>query len=174
MRSILLASLVLALTAPPALAADPLEAELIALETQSWHAWQDHDAAFFERFLSSDHVEYGPFGPSGRGDVITGVAAGCTVKTWSVDHFRLTRFDERTALLVYRARQDTTCGTVHVPSPAWATSLYIFRDGRWQLGEPPTDLFHPLDPRRRIARGRKSGDPSCCTRVDVAFKGDAR
>ena len=38
---------------------DPLEATLIALERASWVAWQGHDGAFFDRFLSDDHVEVG-------------------------------------------------------------------------------------------------------------------
>jgi hypothetical protein len=29
------------------------------------------------------------------------------------------------------AAQDTTCKGIAVPSPVWATSLYIRRDGRW-------------------------------------------
>ena len=35
------------------------------------------------------------------------------------------------AVLVYRAEQSTTCGGAPVPSPAWATSVYVYRGGRW-------------------------------------------
>jgi len=109
-----------------------LEAELTAMEKASWVAWQGHDGAFFERFLSGDHVEMQGNGPSGKAPVVAGVKAGCTVKSYSVDRFSLTRFGPDTALLTYRAEQDTTCGTAKVPSPVWATSLFVRRDGRWQ------------------------------------------
>jgi len=134
MRSSLLAAIaVLSFAAPVARAADhkALEADLIAMEKASWVAWQGHDAAFFERFLSDDHVEMQP-GPAGKAPVVAGVKAGCVVKSYAVDSFKLTRFSADTALLTYRAAQDTTCGTAHVPSPVWATSLFIRRDGRWQ------------------------------------------
>ncbi len=112
-----------------------LEAELTAMEKASWVAWQGHDAAFFERFLSDDHVEMQP-GPAGKAGVVAGVRGGCVVKSYTVDRFSLTRFGPDTALLTYRAAQDTTCGTAphsgHVPSPVWATSLFVRRDGRWQ------------------------------------------
>ena len=116
----------------PAAATVSIEDQLIALEKQSWVAWQGHDAAFFDRFLSADHVEMTPGGPSAKGPVVISVAAGCTVKSYAVDRFKLTRFGPDTALLTYRAAQDTTCGGFKVPSPVWATSLFVRREGRWQ------------------------------------------
>ncbi|MFI4950736.1 MAG: DUF4440 domain-containing protein [Caulobacterales bacterium] len=104
----------------------------MALEKQSWVAWQGHDAAFFDRFLSADHVEMQGFGPAGKAPVVAGVKQGCTVRSYAVDHFSVTRFSADTALLTYRAEQDTSCGAARVPSPVWATSLFVRRDGRWQ------------------------------------------
>ena len=105
---------------------------LIALEKQSWVAWQGHDAIFFDHFLSDDHVEMQGAGPAGKAPVVSGVRAGCTVKSYAVDHFKVTQFSADTALLTYRAEQDTQCGTAKVPSPVWATSLFVKRHGRWQ------------------------------------------
>jgi hypothetical protein len=109
-----------------------LEAELIALEKQSWVAWQGHDSGFFDRFLTADHVEMQGNGPAGKAPVVAGVKAGCVVRSYAVDHFKLTQFSADTALLTYRAEQDTTCGAAKVPSPVWATSLFVKREGRWQ------------------------------------------
>lgn len=123
-----------ALVAAPASAADdPLKAQLIALEKQSWVAWQAMDSAFWDRFLSDDHVELnGYVGAIGKKGVINGIASkACHVASYKVDDFTFRRFDARTAVLVYRADQDTTCGPVKVPSPVWATSLYQRRGGRW-------------------------------------------
>jgi len=53
------------------------------------------------------------------------------VKSYSVNHFHATRFDQNTALLTYRAEQQTTCGAVAVPSPTWVSSLFVRRNGKW-------------------------------------------
>ena len=53
------------------------------------------------------------------------------LEDYALSDFRLTVFGQTTALLTYRAAQDTVCGTQKVPSPVWATSLYIKREGRW-------------------------------------------
>ena len=128
-----LASPALAAPAPGAPKADPLEAELIAMETASWVAWQAHDGKFFDRFLSADHVEVGVGGPGDKAGVVAGVAGGgCTVASYVVDRFTFTRFSADSALLTYRAAQDTRCGGAAVPSPVWASSLFVKRDGRWQ------------------------------------------
>jgi hypothetical protein len=55
----------------------------------------------------------------------------CVVKSYEVDKFKLTVFDARTALLTYWAKQDTACNGNPVPSPAWASSLYLKRGNRW-------------------------------------------
>ena len=111
-----------------------LEQRLIALEKQSWVAWQAMDAKFWGRFLSDDHVELNGFvGATGKKQVIEGIVSGaCKVNSYAVDHFTFRRFSATTALLVYRAEQNTSCGGFKVPSPVWATSLYQLRGGRWQ------------------------------------------
>jgi hypothetical protein len=116
-----------------AAAPDPLEPRLIAMEKASWVAWQNMDAAFWDRFLSDDHVELnGYVGMTGKKSVIDGIASkACRVASYKVSEFSFRRFDAKTALLIYRAEQDTRCGSAKVPSPVWATSLYQLRGGRW-------------------------------------------
>jgi len=105
---------------------------LIALEKQSWDAWKAHDAKFFAGFLSDDHVEVGARGVNGKQQVLSGVASPlCRVEEFAVDRFRVTRLSADTAVVVYHARQKTQCGAVAVPSPAWVSSLYVRREGRW-------------------------------------------
>jgi hypothetical protein len=134
MISRLAVAVFLVCSAAPCAAQDKaLEDTLVALEKQSWVAWQNRDGDFFQHFLSDDHVELGAGGPSGKSFVVKSVASkACVVASYSVDHFTLTRFDENTALLTYRAEQQTKCGTAMVPSPAWTASLYVKRGGRWQ------------------------------------------
>jgi len=134
--------------APPA-SPDPgahstLESTLTGLEKQSWEAWQKRDGRYFEGFLSDDHVDVHAGGPAGKKAVVAGVASPiCVVKSYSVTDFRLTPLGSDTALLVYRAEQDTTCGGQLVPSPSWVSSVYVRRDGRWQNA-----LFQVTDARK--------------------------
>jgi hypothetical protein len=113
-------------------APDSLEATLTDIEKQSWVAWQHHDGKFFEHFLSDDHVEVGTNGIATKAQVVAYVgSAMCIVKSYTVDHFHATRFNDNTALLTYRAAQETTCGKVVVPSPTWVSSLFVRRSGHW-------------------------------------------
>ena len=106
---------------------------LISLERRSWVAWQNHDGAYFDRFLSADHVEVGPRGVTDKASVVAGVSSpACKVDGYALGDMQYTRIAADTAVLVYRAEQMTTCGGVNVPSPAWATSVYVERDGQWQ------------------------------------------
>ncbi len=105
---------------------------LVSLERASWRAWQERDTAFFRSFLSDDHVEVGASGVTGKAGVLSSVAASaCVVRSYAVGRFQMTRLDSATTLLTYHAAQETTCAGHPVPSPAWAASLYMLRDGRW-------------------------------------------
>lgn len=111
---------------------DSLETTLTRAERASWVAWQAHDGNFFQDFLSDDHVEVGTSGVATKAQVVAFVSSGaCAVKSYSVDHFHATRFDQNTALLTYRAEQQTTCGAVAAPSPTWVSSLFVRRNGKW-------------------------------------------
>lgn len=109
-----------------------VEDEIIAKEKQSWEAWQKRDGKFFASFLSDDHVEVGQSGIAPKAAIVAFVGNPiCKVISYKVDQFKFTLFDKNTALLTYHAEQDTTCGSVKVPSPAWASSLYVLRKGKW-------------------------------------------
>jgi hypothetical protein len=111
---------------------DALREILINLEKQSWEAWKKRDGKFFQGFLSDDHVEVGFNGVTNKAMVVTGVASPvCVVKSYTVEKFELTVIDAKTALLTYHAEQDTNCGGNAVPSPVWASSLYVRRGGHW-------------------------------------------
>jgi hypothetical protein len=111
---------------------DSLETALTRAERASWVAWQAHDGKFFQDFLSDDHVEVGTTGVVTKAQVVAFVGSGaCTVKSYSVDHFHATRFDSNTALLTYRAEQQTACGNTTAPSPTWVSSLFVRRSGKW-------------------------------------------
>jgi Domain of unknown function (DUF4440) len=126
-----LLTLLVAMSAPAA-DTDSVEAQVIALEKQSWAAWQSHDAKFFEGFLSDDHVEVHGYGVTGKADVVRGVGSdACKVESYSLGDFRFRRLSDESVMLVYRAEQKTLCGGAPVPSPVWTSSVYAKRGGRW-------------------------------------------
>ena len=111
---------------------DALRDTLVALERQSWVAWKGRNSTYFQDFLSEDHVEVGGRGVTDKAAVVASVGSpACVVSSYEVGGFRLTAFDDRMALLTYRAEQHTICGGNPVPSPAWASSLYVRRGARW-------------------------------------------
>ena len=108
------------------------EAAVRDLEARSWVAWQNHDAAFFEQFLSDDHVEIHGYGVVGKAAVVEGVRSPfCKVQSYSLGPFSVTPVSPDAMLVTYRAEQDTTCRNARVPSPVWASSVYARRAGRW-------------------------------------------
>ena len=110
-----------------------LEKQLVQLEKRSWEAWQKRDGDFYRRFLSDDHVEVGGSGLSTKKEVADFVgSSACVVKSYKLSDFKLTRFNEQTALLTYHAEQETTCRHGAVPSPVWVSSLYVKRKGEWK------------------------------------------
>ena len=116
----------------PSASGTALETTLTNLEKQSWEAWKNRDGKFFQDFLSDDHVELGFGGPTSKAAVVAVVGSPiCVVKSYTVDHFKVTSFSEDTALLTYHAAQDTTCNGAPVPSPVWVSSLYVKRGDRW-------------------------------------------
>jgi len=109
------------------------DVELIReLEAKSWVAWKAQDAAFFERFLSEDHVEVHGYGITGRPAVVGGIRSGiCVVQSYSLGTMSTAVVAPDAVLVTYRAEQDTRCGNSKAPSPVWATSLYVKRSGQW-------------------------------------------
>jgi len=113
-------------------AEEVLKETLVSLEKQSWEAWKKRDGKFFQEFLSEDHAEIGFGGVTNKITVVASVASpNCVVKSYTVENFKLTTFDVNTALLTYRAEQDTACNGNPVPSPVWVSSLYVRRGDHW-------------------------------------------
>ena len=109
-----------------------LQQTLETLERKSWAAWKARDSKFFEAFLSADHLEIGGHGVAGKAAVLQTVATpNCQVRSYSLADFHFVQLNAATAVLTYRAEQDTTCSGAPVPSPAWATSVYVERGHTW-------------------------------------------
>jgi len=109
-----------------------LQDSLIAMERLSWVAWKDHDASYFQNFLSDDHVDVGGTGIIPKMAVVGFLQrGGCRVESYAIDSFKFARLSDDAALVTYRAEQNTTCGGAKVPSPAWSSAVYVRREGKW-------------------------------------------
>jgi hypothetical protein len=130
---VLIATLFALVTTLTAAAPSSSDAAFIReLESKSWVAWKNHDAIFFEQFLSDDHVEVHGHGIMGKAAVVEGVRSpACVVQSYLLGPLSLTLVSPDAMLVTYRAEQDTHCGNARVPSPVWASSLYAKRSGRW-------------------------------------------
>jgi hypothetical protein len=113
--------------------AAPAEDPLVSMERQSWIAWQAQDDNFWRDFLSEDHVEMGYGGPASKASVIDAIKARiCKVTSYKVSDFSVRHFSPDSAVVTYRAEQDTICGGVKVPTPVWASSFFAKRHGHWE------------------------------------------
>ena len=111
---------------------EALKTTLVDLEMRSWQAWKDRDGRYFDGFLSDDHIELGASGRASKSQVVNFVGSPiCVVKSYSVTDMKMTQLNDSTALLTYHVAQDTTCNGQAVPSPAWTSSLFAKRNGKW-------------------------------------------
>lgn len=117
-----------------ALAADPRDAELVAIEKSLWQAWADADGAPFEKHLADVTVNMTPGGVTiGKAHNVKMVTdAGCTVNSFSFGEFTVLRPAQNVAFLVYSANQDAVCDGQAVPAKVHATSVYVKDDNTWK------------------------------------------
>jgi len=67
------------------------DATIRDLESRSWVAWKAQDAAFFDQFLSDDHVEVHGYGVTTKASVVDAVRrAGCVVQAYALGPLTLT------------------------------------------------------------------------------------
>ena len=106
------------------------EAEIIALEKQGWEAWKNKDTAFIQGNMPDDVLVINSDGVSNKSQYLKDVA-GCEIKSYSLDNFKLVMLDKNVALLTYTAAQDGMCGGKTIPSKVRASANYVRRGGKW-------------------------------------------
>lgn len=108
-----------------------VEAQLIALEKQSWEEWKNKNGTFFQTLLTDDAVNVGVVGLSNKSQIVESTSSDCEIKSFSVDNFKVVMLDNDAALLTYRAMQDGVCGGRTIPAKVFASSVYVKRGGKW-------------------------------------------
>ncbi len=108
-----------------------VEAQLIALEKQSWEEWKNKNGNFFQTLLTDEAVNVGVGGLSNKSQIVKSTSSDCEVKSFSVDNFKVVMLDKNVALLTYTAMQDGVCGGRAIPAKVISSSVYVKRGGKW-------------------------------------------
>ena len=109
--------------------------ELMKVVQGMWQAWQNQDPQPFEQNLASDGILVSHQGPQTNAEVIKDVAGKqCQVKSFSVDakSARLTKIDSNTYIITYKAEQDAVCQGNKLPSPVYASEVWIKHGSDWK------------------------------------------
>jgi hypothetical protein len=132
------AAVLLALLAPtwsaPAQAQEDVEAKLMAMEEALWEAWKTGDWEVFRSHMTEGAVNNGAGGATaGRDAMIEGMAgASCDVQSYELSDMQVHQIARGTAILTYRAEQAATCEGEALPSPVWASAVYVNDGGEWK------------------------------------------
>ena len=107
-----------------------VETQIIALEKKGWEAWKNKDTAFIQGGMTDDGLVINSDGVSNKSQYLKDVA-GCEIKSYSLDNFKVVMLDKNVALLTYTATQDGVCGGKTIPSKVRASANYVKRGGKW-------------------------------------------
>jgi hypothetical protein len=112
-----------------------VDQELVRTETGFFEAWKSKDVAYFRNHIPENGVFWGEYGTASRAQQLEeqkGSAEACVVEGYSLSDFGVLPLATGTYLLTYKAEQHATCGGQKVPVHMNGSSVYIFREGRWQ------------------------------------------
>jgi hypothetical protein len=112
-----------------------VEQELVRTEIGFFEAWKSKDQAYFRNHIPENGVFWGEYGTSSRQQQLEeqkNSAQSCTVKGYSLSDFAVLSLASGVYLLTYKAEQYATCGGENVPVHMNGSSVYIFKEGRWQ------------------------------------------
>ncbi len=121
----------------PAAPAAPTADALLALDRQANESYIKGDGKFFETFLSDKFMMAGmkgkPMDKAGTVKMIAGVK--CDIKSWDLSEPQMSRIDNDTYAMSYKATWDGTCTwegkTEKVPSPVRAASVFVRSGEKW-------------------------------------------
>jgi hypothetical protein len=108
---------------------------LVRTETGFFEAWKSKDMAYFRDHIPPNGVFWGEYGTFSRDQQLEeqkASAQSCVVEGYSLSDFGVLPLATGAYLLTYKAEQHATCGGQKIPAHMNGSSVYIFKDGRWQ------------------------------------------
>ena len=112
-----------------------VDQELVRTETGFFEAWKSKDVAYFRNHIPANGIFWGEYGTFSRDQQLEEQkqsAQACVVEGYSLSDFGVLPLAAGTYLLTYKAEQHATCGGQKVPVYMNGSSVYIFKEGRWQ------------------------------------------
>ncbi len=112
-----------------------VEQELVRTETGFFEAWKTKDEGYFRNHIPANGVFWGESGTFSRDQQLEEQRASakmCSVQGYGLSDFGVLPLATGAYLLTYKVDQYATCGGEKVPVHMNGSSVYIFRDGRWQ------------------------------------------
>lgn len=114
---------------------ESIKKELLTNIKGLWQAWQNYNPEPFKQWMAQDGVTINAQGPVTLTEFLQQLASKqCQVKSFSIDEAgaRLTRIDDKTYVITYKAEQDAMCAGAKVPSPVIASEVWSKKDGKWK------------------------------------------
>jgi hypothetical protein len=112
-----------------------LEQELVKTEMGFFEAWKAKDATYFRNHIPDNGVFWGEDGTFSREQQLAAqqaAAKNCSIEGYGLSEFSMMPLASGVYLLTYKAQQYATCDGVRLPAHINGSSVYIFKDGRWQ------------------------------------------
>lgn len=112
-----------------------LEQALVHTEFGFFEAWKSKDVAYFRDHVPENGIFLDENGPESREVQLKqqeASAKNCAVEGYSLSDFGLLTVSTGVYLLTYMAEQYATCGAQKAPVHINGSSVYIFKQGRWQ------------------------------------------
>ena len=112
-----------------------VEQELVHTEYGFFEAWKTKDLVYFRNHIPENGVFWGEYGTFSREQQLEeqqNSSKTCTVQGYTLSDFGMLSVASGVYLLTYKAEQFATCGGQQVPVHMNGSSVYIFKEGRWQ------------------------------------------
>ena len=114
-------------------AADDLQADLLAREQSMWQGWIKHDTGPFHKYGAQDYSQINADGRLVGSQAVSDdiVNHKCTLKAFELHDASLQHLTPDVVVLFYQVSQDETCSGTPMPAKLWNSSIYVLRDGAW-------------------------------------------
>lgn len=118
-----------------AMADEAIKKDLLKNIQGLWTAWQNYNPEPFKQWMAQDGITVTSQGPVNLSDFLQQLSSKqCQVKSFSVDEAgaRLTKIDENTYVITYKAEQDAVCAGTKSPSPVTVSEVWSKKGGKWK------------------------------------------
>ncbi|HSE43330.1 MAG TPA: nuclear transport factor 2 family protein [Acidobacteriota bacterium] len=114
---------------------DSVKKEVLKNIQSLWKGWQDQNPEPFKQLMSQDALTITGQGVTTMSDLFKQMEGKqCAVKSFSIDESgaRLTKIDDNTYVITYKADQEATCSGIKSPSPVMVSEVWSNKDGKWK------------------------------------------